>query len=232
MTTFSAVIPTLDEASHIGRTLGALAPFRNQGLEIVICDGGSRDGTPEIARPLVDRVINSPPGRARQMNAGACWSRGDVIWFLHGDTVSPGDALVHLQRAVSHGADWGWFDVHLSGDFASLRVIERCMNLRARLSGVATGDQGLYVRRSVFRAVGGFPDIPLMEDIAFSKRLRYSWPRKVISAPLLTSSRRWERDGVLRTILLMWRLRLAYCLGADPGRLRDAYYRKQPLETA
>ena len=231
MTSLSAVIPTLDEAVHISRTLEALSPLRRQGLEIVVADGGSNDGTPEIAHPLADAVVKCPVGRARQMNAGASWSRGEVIWFLHADTSPPENALQHIQRAVQDGADWGWFDIRLSGYDPALRVIERCMNVRARLSGVATGDQGLFVRRSVFRAIGGFPDIALMEDVAISKRLRSSALRKIISAPLITSSRRWERDGVLRTVLLMWRLRLAYFLGVDPDELVGRYYGKERMET-
>ena len=192
---------------------------------MIVADGGSVDGTAELAEPLVDRVIHCRRGRALQMNAGASWCHGNVIWFLHADTRPPEDAVALATRAIARGADWGWFDLRISGQHIGFRTIERLMNLRARMSGVATGDQALFVRRSVFRAVGGFPDVDLMEDVAISKRLRARWPRRTVGAPVVTSSRRWERDGVVQTILMMWRLRLAYFLGADPQRLAERYYR-------
>jgi rSAM/selenodomain-associated transferase 2 len=217
------VIPALDEAGTLLPSLRSLAPLRMRGVEVLVADGGSTDGTPDAAAALVDGVVHCRRGRAAQMNAGAAHSAGDVIWFLHADTRAPETADRLIATALSRGADWGWFDVRLSGRAAALRVVEALMNLRSRLSRVATGDQGIFVRRSVFRAVGGFPDVPLMEDVAISKRLRRRWASRTIPQPLVTSSRRWERAGIPRTVMLMWRLRLLYVLGEPPERLARIY---------
>lgn len=221
----SVVIPALNEAHHIAATLQPLQLLRAGGVEVIVVDGGSTDNTTMLARPLAGTVIPSPCGRARQMNAGALRAHGDILLFLHADTRLPENAASAIRDGLAHsGRAWGRFDVHLSGHSLLLRVVERMMNLRSRLTGIATGDQAIFVRREVFRAVGGFPDIPLMEDIAFSRALK-----KACGAPLclaetvITSSRRWEEHGILRTILLMWRLRLAYFLGAAPERLARRY---------
>jgi len=225
LTMLSVVIPALDEADHLLPTLRSLAPMRSRGVEVILADGGSTDGTPKLAEPLVDRVIRCHPGRAIQMNTGVTWGRSEVLWFLHADTLVPEDADRLVEGALAGGADWGWFDIELSGRGLMFRAIERFMNLRARLTRVATGDQGLFVRRSVFRVIGGFPDIALMEDVEICKRLRNCWRSKPIGVPIVTSSRRWERDGLIPTIALMWCLRLAFWLGADPARLVRLYYR-------
>jgi rSAM/selenodomain-associated transferase 2 len=220
----SVVVPTLNEAGSIRATLRALAPLRRAGHEVIVVDGGSDDGTRELAAPLADRVLVAPAGRARQMNAGAGIARGDVLWFLHADTVPGKDAGETILGALAaSGRDWGRFDVRLSGHHPLLRIVERLMNLRSRLTGIATGDQGMFVRRARFEAAGGFPDIRLMEDIALSRRLRRNGRPVCLRERLKTSSRRWEARGVLRTIALMWRLRLAYFLGADPRRLARRY---------
>lgn len=219
----SVIIPALNEAGVIAETLQALQPVRAVG-EIIVVDGGSHDRTADVARPLCDRVIVSPPGRAMQMNHGARHARGRIFWFVHADTLAPRGAADEIQRALRVGRrQWGRFDVRLSGRHPLLRVVERMMNLRSHLSGIATGDQGIFVRRTAFDAVEGFPEQPLMEDIAISRRLRrISRPARA-RTPLLTSSRRWETHGVLRTILLMWYLRAAYALGASPARLARRY---------
>ncbi len=220
MTAVSVVIPALDEAEHIVPVLEALQPLRAAGGEIIVADGGSTDATADVARPLADTVLSCAPGRARQMNAGAAMARGDWLWFLHADTVAGAPALAALRAAMARpGVQWGRFDVCLSGRHPLLRVVERAMNLRSRLTGICTGDQGIFVRRELFRALGGYADIPLMEDIELTRRLRRHGRPLCITAPLVTSSRRWERHGVMRTIVLMWRLRLAYALGASPHRL-------------
>ncbi len=224
MSRISVVIPSLNEADHLTSALNDLAPLRAAGHELILVDGGSTDGTPEQAAGCVDRVLRSAPGRALQMNLGAEAAGGDTLWFLHADTRVPPDGLRALERAIEAGRPWGRFDVRLSGAQPLLRVVERAMNLRSRLTGIATGDQGIFVRAEAFRRVGGFPPLPLMEDIALSRRLRSLARPACLRPPLVTSSRRWERDGVVRTILLMWRLRLAYALGADPRRLARRYY--------
>lgn len=229
----SIVIPTLNEASCIGALLDDLAPLRDTANEIILVDAGSSDATRRIAEPRVDHLIETPAGRARQMNAGAALAGGTWLWFLHADSRVSTAVIDALGDVTGSGADgsrsigqrsWGRFDVRLSGRDWRLRVIETFMNLRSRLSGIATGDQGIFVHRSAFVAVGGFPEIPLMEDIALSKRLRaVARPQCIGKARLQTSSRRWEDRGIGRTVLLMWRLRLAFALGAPAETLHRRY---------
>lgn len=224
--TVSVIVPALNEASTIAATLAPLQEARAFGHEIIVVDGGSTDGTPEHAGPLADHVVRSPAGRARQMNAGADVATGDVLWFLHADTLAPNGATESITAALSDDRRcWGRFDVRLSGARWPFRVIETTMNLRSCLTQIATGDQGIFVTREAFEAVGGFPDIPLMEDIELSKRLRRRSPPACLRTRLVTSSRRWEQNGILRTVLLMWRLRLAYFLGASPAHLAERYRR-------
>lgn len=221
----SVIVPVLNEAPAIAGALAALQPLRAQGHEVIVVDGGSDDGTVALAQAGADRVIAAARGRARQMNAGAATARGDVLLFLHADTRLPPRADRLIVEALAHRG-WGRFDVRLSGRQPMLRVIERAMNWRSRLTGIATGDQAIFVRRDRFEAVGGFPGIPLMEDIALSRRLKAFGPPRCLAARVVTSSRRWEAGGIARTVLLMWRLRLAYFLGADPARLAQRYARR------
>jgi len=222
----SIIIPCLNEGEGIAGTLAALAPLRARGTEVIVADGGSSDGTPERAAPFADLVITAPQGRASQMNAGAARARGEILLFLHADTLLPesADALIveGLQRTRR---GWGRFDVAIAGRHPLLRVVEQLMNLRSRLTGIATGDQGIFVTRSLFTAAGGYPEIALMEDVALSKQLKRFGPPLCLRHRLTTSGRRWEKRGVLRTIVLMWCLRLAYWLGADPGKLALRYDR-------
>lgn len=224
MPPLSIVIPTLDEAEGIAATIAALQPLRARGCEVIVADGGSGDGTAELARPLADTVVAAPRGRARQQNAGAAAATGDVLLFLHADTRLPAaaDRLV-LDGLGRTGRGWGRFDVRLTGRHPLLRVIERMMGIRSRLTGIATGDQAIFVRRDWFRDVGGFPGIPLMEDVALSGTLKRRGRPLCLRAAVVTSSRRWESRGVWRTMLLMWGLRLAYALGADPVALAERY---------
>ena len=224
----SAVIPCLDEAAIVEERLNALQHLRNAGHELIAVDGGSKDETPRIAEAFVDRLEVAPRGRALQMNQGAKVARGDVLWFLHLDTRPPQDAASALLSAVFNGPGWGRFDVSLDGTSAMYRVIESMMNLRSRLTGMVTGDQGLFVRRDLFERVGGFPEIALMEDLAISKRLKRTSRPVCLSERVLASSRRWERDGIWRTIVLMWFLRSAYHLGANPDWLAKVYYPARP----
>ena len=223
----SIIVPALNEADTIGGLLADLAPFRTAGAEVILVDGGSIDGTPERAAADVDRVLPAQKGRAAQMNAGARVAVGDLLWFLHADTRVPADAAAALQDAWAGGARWGRFDVRLSGRHFLLRLVERGMNIRSRLTGIATGDQGIFVTRAAFEQAGGFPPLVLMEDIALSTALRRLARPACLRVRLITSSRRWEEGGVLRTVLLMWRLRLAYALGADPARLARRYHRRR-----
>jgi rSAM/selenodomain-associated transferase 2 len=222
----SIIIPCLDEAEGIASTLAALAPLRARGTEVIVVDGGSRDDTVARATPLADHVIASPRGRARQMNAGVVRARGEILLFLHADALLPDGADVLIVEGLKRSRrGWGRFDVLIAGRHPLLGVVGRLMNLRSRLTGIATGDQAIFVTRSLFTAAGDYPDIALMEDVALSKQLKRFGPPLCLSHRLTASGRRWEKHGVLRTILLMWRLRLAYWLGADPAKLAVRYDR-------
>lgn len=218
------IVPILDEEAIMPALIRRLAALRQDGCEILIVDGGSRDGGPEIARANGYPVMTTAPGRARQMNAGAKAARGDILLFLHADTALPADALACVRAVLdSDAAEWGRFDVHIESSARVLRAVASLMNWRSRFTGISTGDQAIFVRRDVFDSIGGFPDQPLMEDIEISKRLRRrSWPRRVASRAV-TSGRRWEQRGVWRTILLMWRLRLAYWCGVPAATLAERY---------
>lgn len=218
----SIVIPVLDEARAIVPALQALAHRRARGAEVIVVDGGSTDGTPALCEGLADAVLHAPCGRARQMNAGAAAARGDVLLFLHADTQLPHGALRAVDEALARST-WGRFDVSIIGRSVMFPVIAALMNRRSAASGIATGDQAIFVRRDDFEAVGGFPEQPLMEDIELSRRLRArGWPAR-IRLRVLTSGRRWEKAGVWRTIVLMWRLRLLYRLGKPAHELARLY---------
>jgi rSAM/selenodomain-associated transferase 2 len=220
----SIVVPTLDEAAGLAAHLEALQPLRRQGCEVVVVDGGSRDATLEIARPLADVVLPAPRGRGRQLNAGARAARGDLLIFLHADTRLPPGAVEAVRAALGEGAHgWGRFDVEIAGRHALLRAVARLASWRSRLSGIGTGDQAIFVRRDRFESAGGFPEIPLMEDVALSTILRRAGRPACLRLRVVTSGRRWESRGVLRTILLMWWLRLLFWLGRDPAALARRY---------
>lgn len=220
------VVPVLDEADQVSARLQALAPHRNGGVHVVVVDGGSQDDTVKRATPFVDQVVVAPRGRSSQMNAGARVAAAlgaDTLLFLHADTHLPEGAVALIGRAIDGGADWGRFDVHIEGRHPLLPMVATLMNLRSRLSGIATGDQAVFVRRRLFEAVGGFPEQPLMEDIALSVRLREVSPPACLRQRVTTSGRRWDRHGLWTTMVLMWRLRAAYARGADPHALALRY---------
>jgi rSAM/selenodomain-associated transferase 2 len=220
----SIVIPVLDEAPNIVAALQALAPLRTRSAEVIVVDGGSHDGTIALASPLADRVVNSARGRATQMNAGAAVAGGDVLLFLHADTrlSTNADQLIAEGLARSRRA-WGRFDVSIQGSHRLLPLIAASMNARSRITGITTGDQAMFVTREAFNAVGGFPEIALMEDITLARRLKDISPPLCLRARVATSGRRWEQRGVFRTVFLMWRLRLAYFFGANPTELARRY---------
>lgn len=228
MDVVSIIIPVLNEAAGLAACLQTLQPLRDRHCEVIVVDGGSADRSVAIATPLADLVLVAQRGRARQMNVGAQAARGDILWFLHGDSRPPPNAEECIRAALkAQRHAWGRFNVRLSGRKPLLRVVAMLMNWRSCLTGIATGDQGIFVRRSLFVQVGGYPEIPLMEDIALSRTLKRHSGRPVcLRQRLLTSSRRWEENGIWNTILLMWRLRLAYFLGADPAVLARLYDRK------
>jgi len=220
----SIIVPVLNEEAGIVATLQGLSALRARGVEVIVVDGGSRDRTAALAQPLCDRLVAAPRGRAAQMNAGAAVAHGNVLLFLHADTALPADAdRLVLDGLAASGRPWGRFDVRIDGRHPLLPVIAATMNLRSRATGIATGDQAMFVERSALAAVGGFPDIALMEDIVLSRRLKRLGRPLCLRARALTSGRRWEKHGVVRTILTMWRLRLAFFLGVEPARLAASY---------
>ena len=231
------VLPVLNEGAGLLPRLQALAPLRERGARVTVVDGGSEAGVPAFVAPLVDEVLSAPRGRASQMNAGA-WAAGragaEVLLFLHADTALPpmADQLIH--HALTRGADWGRFDVCIEGRHPLLPMVAALMNRRSRLSGIATGDQAMFVRRRVFEAMGGFAAIPLMEDTDLSRRLRGVARPACIAQRVTTSGRRWDQQGLWRTVLLMWRLRAAWAGGADPHALalRYGYTPRAPAAVA
>jgi rSAM/selenodomain-associated transferase 2 len=220
----SIIMPVLNEGAGLAARLEALQPLRRDGCELIIADGGSTDDSQAIARTRADCVLVTERGRAQQMNAGARSAQGDILWFLHADTYPPPAAPGLIRAALQDpNRHWGRFDVCLSGVDPPLRMVETLMNFRSRLTGIATGDQGIFVHRAAFERIGGYPPIALMEDVALSRRLKRIGRPVCLRERVITSSRRWEQHGVWHTILLMWWLRSAYFLGADPAWLVRRY---------
>jgi rSAM/selenodomain-associated transferase 2 len=219
----SIVMPVLDEGERIDAAIHALAPLVARGAELIVVDGGSRDGTADRARACGAVVLEAPRSRSAQMNAGAASARGRSLLFLHADTRLPDGADELIVQALRTHA-WGRFDVRIDGRHPMLRMVAAMMNLRSRLTGIATGDQAMFVTRAAFEQAGRFPQQPLMEDIELSARLRRVGRPACLAARATTSGRRWERDGAWRTILLMWRLRFDYWRGAPPAELHRRYY--------
>ena len=219
----SIVMPALNEAGAITATLEALAPLRRQGHELIVVDGGSSDATATLAAAHADRVLGSARGRARQMNAGAAAASGEVLLFLHADTRLPAQAAAAIHQALRGGARWGRFDVTIEGRSAWLPVVGFMMNWRSRLTGIATGDQALFVQASLFREIGGFAPLPLMEDIELTRRLRAVARPACLRERVLTSGRRWDTRGAWPTIWLMWTLRWRYWRGTPADELARAY---------
>ena len=224
MRKISIVIPVLNEAPGIVTLLTHLQSWRAAGHELILVDGGSTDGTRERGAPWVDQVLSAARGRALQMNVGAAASTGEILLFLHADTALPAEAATLLTTIAAQNSDfWGRFDVRLSGAGTGYRIIETLMNLRSRLTGIATGDQAMFVSRAWFEQVGGFPSIALMEDIALSARLKRRARPLCLSIRVITSSRRWEHRGMVRTLFEMWGLRLLFACGVNPSLLARCY---------
>jgi rSAM/selenodomain-associated transferase 2 len=220
----SIIMPVLNEATGIQSALQALQPLRARGHELIVVDGGSDDATTRLIGQDADRIIEAARGRAHQMNAGARAARGDVLLFLHADTRLPRDADRLLLEGLRNSTRcWGRFDVRIDSASPLLRLVSAMMNLRSRLTGICTGDQAVFVATDAFARSGGYAPLALMEDIALSAQLRRRSAPLAIRTAVSTSARRWERDGVWRTILLMWWLRLRFFFGASPARLARIY---------
>ena len=220
----SIIIPVLNEAPTIQSFLQNLQPLRQRGHELILVDGKSQDGTAALARSLVDRMMTSEKGRARQQELGAKMATGQVLLFLHADTELPELADQIILQSLSKGSFWGRFNVRLSGSQWLFRVIEILMNWRSCLTGIATGDQAIFISTVLYNDIGGVPQIELMEDIEMSKRLVKLAKPACLKSTVVTSSRRWEQKGVLRTILFMWNMRLQYFFGVKPEQLVKKYY--------
>jgi rSAM/selenodomain-associated transferase 2 len=218
----SVIVPTLNEECGIAATLRRA---RQSGVrEIIVVDGGSVDNTRAVAHELADLVLSAPRGRAAQMNAGAARASGDILLFLHADTLAPDGFAQAISAACREpGIIGGRFDVTLAPSSPLLRLTGELMNWRSRLSRIATGDQGIFIRRDVFTQLGGYADIPLMEDIDLSRRMKRAGRIACLQQRVTTSARRWQTQGVVRTILLMWSLRTLYFFGVSPSRLRRLY---------
>ncbi len=221
----SIIMPVLNESAQLSVNLQALQALRDV-CELIVVDGGSEDGSADIAAAWVDRLLQSPRGRAAQMNAGARQARADIVLFLHADTVLPDNTVPQIRQAMAAGYAWGRFDVRFNRRGIVFKWIAFMMNQRSRLTGIATGDQAIFVSREAFTAVGGFPDMALMEDVAISARLKRLGKPCCLRDKVVTSARRWEQYGVFKTIFLMWRLRLSFFLGAHPDRLAALYNRR------
>lgn len=220
----SIIVPVLNEAAGLPKLLAALGSLVDAGVEVIVVDGGSSDGSFELAMASEAVALQSPQGRAHQMNTGAAQARGDVFMFLHADTRLPEQAYAHIEAGLAGSASvWGRFDVAIAGKSSLLRIVATLMNWRSRLTGIATGDQAMFVTRQAFEAVGGFPELPLMEDVELSKRLKAISPPLCLRDRVTTSGRRWETHGVWRTIFLMWRTRWRYWRGADVRELARTY---------
>jgi rSAM/selenodomain-associated transferase 2 len=220
----SIIIPTLNESDTLAITLKPLQAFRPTQIEIIVVDGGSHDDTISIASTLADKIFSTNKGRARQMNAGTGQATGEVLLYLHADTQLPGNAISLIEQHALPG-QWGRFDVQLNSPHWLLRINAWLMNYRSCLTGIVTGDQGLFVHRTMFEEIGGFPDIPLMEDIAISKKLkRYNRPI-CLKSRITVNTRYWEQHGVWHSIFRMWGIRLAYFLGIPAEHLVKKYYR-------
>ncbi len=217
----SIVVPVLNEGEGLVSFLRAL-PVNDSEMEIILADGGSTDGSISRVESQVTKVATSEKGRARQMNAGATMAEGEYLLFLRADTYLPeGFKTLVLESK----ADWGRFDVRLSGDHWAFRMIEFMMNWKSGKTGICTGDQAIFIKRSLFESMGGYASVPLMEDIEITDRLRKTAKPMRIRTPLTTSSRRWEDKGILKTMLLMWYLRIRYATGTSPDLLVKKYYK-------
>ena len=224
MAKISIIIPVLNEAAGIQNFLQSLQALRKLGHEVILVDGGSNDNTCELARPLVDKLLHSERGRAKQQILGAKNASGYIFLFLHADTRLPDLAEYRILKKLANGRYWGFFNVKLSGSHWLLRIIGKMMSWRSCLTGICTGDQALFVKRSVYNKVNGIPDIALMEDIAFSKRLLKAHKPVCLEEKVITSSRRWEQKGIIKTIIFMWGLRLSYFFRVKPEILHKIYY--------
>ena len=215
----------LNEQEHIRGLLKLLQPVRNCGAELIVVDGGSTDLSCEYAEPLCDHLVHSERGRARQMNAGAAIANGELLWFLHADSIPSDAVLDRLRKICDSGKNvWGRFDVSMSGSHFLLKIVAFMMNTRSSVTGIATGDQGIFIHRNLFEEVNGFPDLLLMEDISICTELKKIRMPLCCREKLITSSRRWEEKGILRTIMLMWWIRFSCATGRDPKKLHQQYY--------
>lgn len=236
MTTVSIIIPILNEADNLTRLFEYLCQLNPAPQQVILVDGGSNDNSFALAQYLIKdlrvvqqsaidwQVLASSAGRALQMNRGAALATGDVLLFLHADTQLPNQAIAEITLAVMR-AEWGRFDVRLDSNKLLLKLIGSMINLRSQLTGIATGDQAIFIKRKVFEQLSGYPNQALMEDVEISKRLKAIGKPACLDSKVVTSARRWQQHGTWRTILLMWRLRFDYWRGVSVDSIRRRYYK-------
>ena len=224
-TRLTVIIPTLNEADRLAGTLASLG--KPDDVEIIVTDGGSHDATLQIARQAGARIVSSRPGKALQMNRGAGKARGRFLVFLHADTRLPDGYLAEIETILTRpGVTAGAFRFQIDDDGWGFRLIETVTNLRARLLATPYGDQGLFLRAGTLRRMGGYREIPIMEDFELVRRLARSGKVVISRLPATTSGRRWKRLGLVCTTLLNWTIVLAYWCGVSPVRLAGWYRRK------
>jgi len=223
VTFITVIIPTLNEEDILPKTLQSLQVVRQKGVELIVVDGGSEDATVSIAKQFADKVLSAEPGRAKQLNKGAEYAHGKLLVFLHADTCLPSGAYKTLVQYAVQDECWGRFKVALNRAGRAYRMIEMMMNSRSCLTSIVTGDHTMFVSKKLFEKVAGYPDIALMEDIAISKKLKKHQALICLKETVITSARRWQENGVVSTILLMWRLRFLYFLNRSPQKLALAY---------
>jgi len=219
----SVIVPVINEEMNLSRIAGCLRSVIEQGHEVIIVDGGSTDNTLTIAYDITDTIIISKKGRALQMNNGASVASGNVVLFLHADTLLPENVAEIISDVYVGENFWGRFDVRLSNEKYVYRLIECMMNMRSSLTSIVTGDQAMFFEKNLFDRIGGFPEIALMEDVEISRQLKKISKPVRLKSKVVTSSRRWETNGVVATVLLMWKLRLYYFFGVSPEKLSQMY---------
>jgi len=232
----SIIIPILNEADNLPELIAHIVHLDPAPQQVILVDGGSLDGSVAIANSVLKsietaqsitdwHIIESTVGRAQQMNAGAMLATGDVLLFLHADTELPADAIDNVQQAIAQ-YDWGRFDVRLDSREPLLKIVGLMINQRSRLMSIATGDQAIFIKKSIFEQIGGYPDQPLMEDIELCKRLKKIARPACLKSKVTTSARRWQQHGTWRTIFLMWHLRFDYWCRVSPDVLKQRYYKQ------
>jgi len=226
----SAIIITLNEERYVERLLKQLS--NDNEIELIVSDGGSIDRTARAAKRYTEKVVVGERGRGVQLNAGAALAHGDILWFLHADSIPPDDYKDHIITTLGmSGVAGGAFKLDIDSDLSSLKTISMIAGLRSKLTRIPFGDQGVFVKRETFDRLNGFKDIPLMEDIDFGRRLKKEGRVVLLPSGIKTCSRKWEQDGILKTTLRNWAYITLFSMGYSPHKLYRRYYRRHLYDT-